>query len=398
MIIFNSRQSLALSVLFIAAFYQFADTVSVRVNTIQLVLYVVFFLFSSLFVFLDIADRGFKIKSRYLYFYLFLFLYIILIPIYFSSNEFYLNYFSADLISFLMILIFVYIAEPLGSYIEMRQLKILFFLLVLGFVFGVTLCIDCSSRYEPVHFLAFTILFALFYFYDGKKSFKRLFFYFVLYFVLLGLVFISGERTTVVLALLLFMFYLMLKSRVIFFVFLLLASFSILSLDIEAFDLKRFETLFSGDADQSILSRLNEVYDVVHHFSNNASLFNYLLGFGFSATYEPVSFSGVDLNVTPSGTVHHVHVFPFLIFLRFGLLGVVLYLYLWWKVLKDLIALSVKNQQRYNAIYIFSLLSAFLFLLESLMRSVFVDPFFYIVLSLYIYYSMNNQLKKEIRG
>lgn len=389
----KDQRVLVFLTILIAIAYQLANTASIRVNGIQLFIYVLFFGFSLLFLLLDMVHSGIKVKKRYLFFFLSSFIYIFLIPIYINSNEFYWNYFSADLISFLMVFIFAYVAVYFGNYLDVKRLKMVLLFLVLAFFSGFLICSDCVKRYEPPHFLIFSIMFSLIYFYSLKMDYIRMVFFSVVYFSLLVINFASGERTGVVLALLLVVFYIWFKNKIAFLVFLIPAFLFVFSINFDMFDLGRFTTLFSEKGDQSLLSRLNEVYDVLNHFENNASFLNYLFGFGFSATYKPLFFSGVDLNVSQSGTVHHVHIFPFLVFLRFGILGVLLYVYLWWRVLKDLLVVSIRNNIHYNEIYIFTLLSMFLFLLDSLMRSVFVDPFFYIVLSLYLYFNANRKQK-----
>jgi hypothetical protein len=383
----------------IASLYIATDTMSIRVNPIQLALFVLFFCVVFLFFFIKINSLGFAGEKKGIYLLTFLFIYILFIPIYVLVNEWYLKYFSADIISFLLLFIFIFYATSSTFFMQnIAYIKFLLVMLIIAFILGFLMCSDCQSRYEPPHFLVFSSLYALLYYNEKRSHFFSIVFYSIVYCLVMIAVYFSQERTTFILGLLIIFIYLYYKNRYIMYILFLSLIVLFISLDYSLFAFGRFETLFSDKGDQSILSRFNEVLDVIEYFKHYADFFHILFGFGFSATYEPINFTSDPGNLTDSGTVHHVHIFPFLLLFRFGLIGLLLYLLLWFSVISQMFNMSKKYKYQYNTIYVFSLLSMFMYLLDSLMRSVFVDPFFYIIIGFYLYFLFhkNKKFSKEI--
>lgn len=61
----------------------------------------------------------------------------------------------------------------------------------------------------------------------------------------------------------------------------------------------------------------------------------FLTGLGHGAVYFPyLNVGSISRNITDEGYVHNIHVGPALLFFRYGVVGIVLYLYFWWIVLR----------------------------------------------------------------
>jgi len=61
----------------------------------------------------------------------------------------------------------------------------------------------------------------------------------------------------------------------------------------------------------------------------------FLTGLGHGAVYFPyLNVGSISRNLSAEGYVHNIHVGPALLFFRYGVVGIVLYLYFWWIVLR----------------------------------------------------------------
>lgn len=91
-----------------------------------------------------------------------------------------------------------------------------------------------------------------------------------------------------------------------------------------ALESSRFESVLSGNQDESLQSRELEAKDVLETVDNEWIPGQFLLGHGFGATYKP-HYSYIERNVGSDGRVHNVHIGPMLVWLRFGLIGALAY-------------------------------------------------------------------------
>jgi len=146
----------------------------------------------------------------------------------------------------------------------------------------------------------------------------------------------------------------------------------------------RFSRLLEFEVDQSLARRFTEFLDIRDTYTSHGNTLNFFLGFGHGSTFE--SKYGVnDRNYTGlDNKVHHIHVSPILVIFRYGLLGVVLYLLLWFYSIVNLIRIRTYN---IGNIYVKSLILAnILFLLDGLARNVFVDPRMSLTIGATLYY------------
>jgi len=143
----------------------------------------------------------------------------------------------------------------------------------------------------------------------------------------------------------------------------------------------RFSSLLRFEFDVSLLTRFNEVNDALHYLKTNGNIFNWLIGFGHGATFE--SYSVLNLrNYLDSERVHHIHIGPALILFRYGLVGIFLYLFLWFSLLSTIV--RMRRFKIPSAAQILTI-SCVLLLLDGLVRNVFVDPRTSLALAAFIY-------------
>lgn len=80
------------------------------------------------------------------------------------------------------------------------------------------------------------------------------------------------------------------------------------------------EVLEQGN-DRSSSNRILEAKDVVSHFERRGDSLNFLMGFGYGSTYAAKETKST-INLTDLDEVHHVHIGPFQVLLRHGLIGI----------------------------------------------------------------------------
>ena len=84
---------------------------------------------------------------------------------------------------------------------------------------------------------------------------------------------------------------------------------------------------------ESATERLDEARNACMTLQSTPGAF--LTGLGHGAVYFPyLNIGSISRNVTAEGYVHNIHVGPALLFFRYGVVGIVLYLYFWWIVLR----------------------------------------------------------------
>ena len=120
-------------------------------------------------------------------------------------------------------------------------------------------------------------------------------------------------------------------------------------------------------------ARLNEAQDVIG-LVQDASIFNLVTGHGHGATFRPERSLPVH-NLTAHGLVHHVHSTPVMLLYRYGLIGVALYAWLAWALVRSFFRhrrqCLASGSIPEGAIFTFALV---LFMADSLLRNPLVDP------------------------
>ncbi len=95
-----------------------------------------------------------------------------------------------------------------------------------------------------------------------------------------------------------------------------------------------YETLVTKEVveGESATERVNETRNACRTLQTTPGAF--LTGFGHGAVYFPyLDIGSISRNLTAEGHVHNIHVGPALLFFRYGVVGIVLYLYFWWILL-----------------------------------------------------------------
>jgi hypothetical protein len=130
----------------------------------------------------------------------------------------------------------------------------------------------------------------------------------------------------------------------------------------------RFSKIEAGN-DESLQGRYNEVSDMFSTIDREWGPIDYIVGAGHGATFLP-ELSFPPRNVI-GGRVHNIHIGPALMFYRYGLMGIVGWL--WWLI--ALVA-SVRRAMSRDCPEVdrVIILSAGFVFLDSLMRNPFIDP------------------------
>jgi len=173
------------------------------------------------------------------------------------------------------------------------------------------------------------------------------------------------------------------RATLIMFVGFFLLAVLAYSADLVAiFSESRFDNLLERRLDGSLFVRFLEVQDVFNSWAN-LNLFQKIFGAGAGALYDPVLiFHNENMLVqTVEGLRrYHVHVTPFAVLLRFGLIGFVLFIVLFISVCVRVFRLRSKSRA---LLPMFISLALFLYLLKSLFFYVPADPVFWLLVACY---------------
>lgn len=149
----------------------------------------------------------------------------------------------------------------------------------------------------------------------------------------------------------------------------------------------RFSTLLQGGGDESFGNRILEVIDVLTVFRTEASLMQWLFGFGHGAVYMPV-YSFPEPNITEGFFVHNIHISLIMFLYRYGMLGAALYLAFCYLSVQRVVR-SVFTR-KFAFVEEFSCLFAFLITLRSIFYSPVNDPVNIIGISLFLFVLMRS--------
>ena len=276
-----------------------------------------------------------------------------------------------------------------------------------------------NNRFEPPSILLPIFVSILFY---STSTFKALVFFPCLVSLAI-LSFISGQRTSFLLciisfAVITFIYVYNANIRKIFMtVFLIsLLCLSLVSFDVflsdsylvsptanqflsETYEGSRFNKLRHEDA--SLETRINEAKDVLRS-SSSWSFFQYIYGKGHGAVFKPYN-SFIPSNTTENHDTHHIHIGIVLMFYRYGIIGVLILLFLCYLVIRRLSLIKgiiydlpsgESVNQSMNAPIFFSV-SLLIYLINFMFRNILVDPLFSFVLSGFFFYG--SSLTKKMK-
>lgn len=94
---------------------------------------------------------------------------------------------------------------------------------------------------------------------------------------------------------------------------------------VAAFSSSRLETLVAERPDESADTRIGEFRDVISTARDEWLPGQFIVGAGFGSSYQPKT-TFILANADASGRVHNIHIGIALVFFRFGLLGIVLFI------------------------------------------------------------------------
>jgi hypothetical protein len=151
-------------------------------------------------------------------------------------------------------------------------------------------------------------------------------------------------------------------------------------------DETRFRTLANGQTDYSLQARVDEARDVVHMASTRWPAYQMLYGYGYGAHYQPEK-SFIVRNVNGDGLVHNIHIGPALIYFRFGIAGLAIYLALIWVLIKELLyARQMKIRGKIDIVRTFFVIATMLYLLDDTVRNSFLEPTFAFVIAGFLFH------------
>jgi len=174
----------------------------------------------------------------------------------------------------------------------------------------------------------------------------------------------------------------------------LLAGSAIRDSAVEALSGTRFSQNVRGTTDESLLARFHEAQDALFQFGRHARPLNYVLGFGHGSTFRPVV--GPIRNMTPEAVVHNIHIGPVLVLYRYGLLGLLLYVFLLGRVIMSFLRQRGRLRNSEPVIFpdLFFTLGLGMLLIDGTMRNVIADPVFSYVLAGFLFQSLTTSAVK----
>jgi hypothetical protein len=296
-----------------------------------------------------------------------------------GGERVYPGYVAGDLASMGMPALFLLAAYAIPDAFRGRWYQgLLAAWLVLAMIAGMLLGTGWGGRFEPPHNLLVVLLWLGVF--AGQRLTRAI--SVLMLMLVLVLAFQSGARTAVVLWFVGFLYLLALRWPIrrlavaaipLIAVITLFAGAALQQAAVDALSESRFRQNIEGEADVSLISRLNEAQDVIA-LVQKAPVFNVIVGHGHGATFRPERSMPVH-NLTAHGLVHHVHITPVMLLYRYGLIGVILYLWL-----AVVLARSFFRERKQclstgeipdTAIFTFALV---LFMADSLLRNPLVDP------------------------
>jgi hypothetical protein len=125
--------------------------------------------------------------------------------------------------------------------------------------------------------------------------------------------------------------------------------------------------------DDSIDGRFEEAIDIIYNTRHFTSPLQAIIGHGHGATYI-ARYSDPGRNLRNDGRVHNIHITPFLLFYRYGLLGLLIYALTTILVFNRLFSLLRDGLSSYTFAEAVYTIAAFLLFLHSLFYSPINDP------------------------
>lgn len=336
-----------------------------------LVVYTVIVLFFSIVSKKSVGKNSISSKK---WVYLLILLHLFLLPVLLQETIL-LRYVSGDYVSLLLPLLFVAYCKTVT---DIYQKKYVLFLVVLLTVSAFYNFITTAGfRFIPPSYLLISFVWA--YMFLGSKNYLRILAA-LMAVVLCIIVVASGQRTSLGLFFVIGLFLVInnsdLKFRSIAIV-LLYAIFSILFIlffgdkILELIGATRFGLNSGFQIDVSVFNRFYEAQGVFANILSEGNILTYLLGNGHGALW--VAEYGVnDRNYIDGSLVHHIHSTPMLVLYRYGLLGIGIYLFVFYKIIKMVSGRLLFRKYRSHVETALDL-TALVYLVDGLFRNAFVD-------------------------
>jgi hypothetical protein len=388
-----------LSLLILLGGYLFLDGVFVFLSMAQLGLYALFAIATAGAAALVLTSSQLKLREVAIILVWLLMAGLWLLPPLFADYP-YPRYVVSDFIAILLPVVLLTVGLRYESlFLSRNSLVVLGVLMFMAALLAVPLA-ESAGRHEPPHTLLTAMAWAVF-FLSRSAPMRRA--AIIALGVLLLLAWTSGERTAVLLLLALGLggrVLLMQRLRnAVFLVtglLLVLAAVSVIFGDvlILAAASTRLETLAQGELDESLLNRILEVRDVWKQWS-----LEQWFGMGHGATFTP-ELSYPPRNLTEHGRVHHIHFGPILLLYRYGVPGLLLYLWLTVDVLHYITAMNrVRFQTPHGIVSFFFALALVGYLASFLVFTIIPDPAFSYALAGYLFMRLTQPVPRlcEIR-
>jgi hypothetical protein len=145
-----------------------------------------------------------------------------------------------------------------------------------------------------------------------------------------------------------------------------------------------YKNLVQTGQDESFMGRIEEARDVMKTMRETSNYFELLLGHGHGAVFYPY-YSSPEPNIKGDGYVHNIHIGPFLLLYRYGLVGLAGYFIVIYLLIADTRKLSIgKNNSDIHTLRVIFYLAMSIELINFHLRTVLNDPLFSYILCGYI--------------
>jgi hypothetical protein len=257
-----------------------------------------------------------------------------------------------------------------------------------------------SKRFQspPIFFITLSFYF---YFTAPKKAIFLKVFFLAVIILYIAISLASGDRTNFLLSLIAILAFLINNRKRNKWSLYFFYGYSALFITVIAYSFgyvlleTRFKGILSEDGDVSLVSRFYEAKDAINYFLLSDNLLYYIFGHGHGALYEIREYIGSERNLTDNIYSHHIHIMPILLLFRYGLLGFLFFIWLTIIILHAFYKKIILSKDQDDDESVLFSITALLYLLDSLLRNVLVNPFFALFLSLFLIYRFSATKQKK---
>ena len=297
-------------------------------------------------------------------------------------------YVAGDFASLALPALLVFLISGSPSTIQSRTLLLVYVALLLAAALGAVFGTEQNRHEPPTTLLLASTAWWILRLRSGQQTVAAL----IIATFLSILIITSGQRTAFLIWLFLVLYLAIfaasrLNIRPLALMVLLLTgaplALTIFDLDFQGiYSGHRLGALSSIGTDESLITRIEETQDVLLTIRQDGNLSSLIFGFGHGGTYTPF-YSHVKRNITDEGRVHNIHITPIMIFFRYGLIGLLVYLWFAAAVISVLIR-EILARGRPPGFQLCLALASGGYLVEGLMFNVLVDPLFAVVGAFFI--------------